>query len=36
MLCNMVLVLSREYDCVTEVSEPTDYEDEEMARHKLV
>lgn len=29
-------MLPREYDCATEVSEPTDYEEEEIMKHKLV
>ena len=32
----MVYVLPREYDCVTEVVEPEDCEEEEMDKHKLV
>lgn len=36
VLCNVVSVLQRDYDCATEVSEPTDYEEEEMMKHKLV
>lgn len=36
ILCNMVSVLPREYGCVTEVAEPEDYEEDDMARHKLV
>lgn len=29
VLCNMVSVLSRKYDCVTKVAEFEDYEEEE-------
>lgn len=36
VLCNMVSILPREYDCVIEVVEPEDCKEEEMARHKLV
>lgn len=36
MLCNVVLVLPREYDYATEVCEPTDCEEEEMMKHKHV
>lgn len=36
MLCNMVSVLPREYDCAIEVSEPTSYVEEEMMNHKPV
>lgn len=32
----MVSVLPREYDCATEVSEPSDCEDEEMTKHNHV
>lgn len=36
VICNVVLVLLREYDYITEVSEPVDYDEEEMTRHKHV
>lgn len=36
VLCNVVFVLPREYDCVTELFESADCEEEEMPRHKLV
>lgn len=36
VLCNMVSVLPREYDCVTVVVEPKYCEEEEMVRHKPV
>ena len=32
----MVFVLPKEYDCVTEVAEAEDWEEEEMAKHKSV
>lgn len=34
VLRNIVHVLPKEYDCVTEVAEPEDCEEEEMAKHK--
>ena len=34
--CNVVSLLPREYDCAIEVSEPTNYEEEEMMTHKPV
>lgn len=36
VLCNVVFVLPKEYDCVTKVVEPDDCEEEEMAKHKDV
>lgn len=36
LLCNVVSLLHREYDCMTEVVKPEDCEEEEMARHKSV
>lgn len=36
VICNVVSVLPREYDYVTEVAEPEDCDEEEMARHKPV
>lgn len=35
-ICNMVSVLLREYDCAMEVSEPMDFDEDKMARHKPV
>lgn len=34
VLCNMVFVLPKDYDCVTKVDEPEDCEEEEIAKHK--
>lgn len=34
VLWNVVYVLPKEYDCVTEVDEPEDCEEKEMAKHK--
>lgn len=36
VLCNMVSVLPMEYNCVTEVTESEDYEEEEMGRYKPI
>lgn len=36
VICNMVLVLPMEYDCVTKVSKSADCEEVEMERHRLV
>ena len=36
VLYNVVSVLPRENNCVTEVVEPEDCEEEEMVKHKLV
>lgn len=36
VICNMVSLISREYDCVIKVSKPVDYEEEETTRPKHV
>lgn len=36
VLCNVVYVLPREYDRVTEVVEIKDCEEEELAKHKAI